>query len=197
MEEINLIDMYHYFKRNIKYIALIIFSILLIGIIYSYIIKIPEYKSKTSIILINDSEITAQLDVSRINTYKEIIKSRKVLEKAILNLNITYPLEKLLTELEVNSINNTELININVKNVNNVLAKNLANSISEVFLEEIKENYGLQYKVLDYAIISQYPYNINHSKDIISFLILAFIISFIFFFLKFIFSKENELYLKK
>ena len=151
MEEINLKELFSYFKTRIKYILIIMVIVLVFGNIYSIVIRKPLYKSNTTIILVNGKNTSdnlssndIQLNKNLVSTYSEIIKSRKVLSQVISNLNLSTSVEALSSQISVNSITNTEIIKINVSNTNAKNASIIANEIAKVFSEEVKAIYHLE-----------------------------------------------------
>ena len=89
MEEINLKEVYSYFKSKILWILIAIIAIVIIGNVYTIITRVPMYQSNTTIVLVGESkkeysQSDSQLNQNLIGTYSEIIKSRKVLLLQIL-----------------------------------------------------------------------------------------------------------------
>ena len=100
MEEINLKDLFRYFYSKILIIILITIFFGLIGSLYSLFIQTPMYSSKTTLLLANISEMdgdgtgidnnTVSLNQKLVSTYREIIKSKRVLKQVIDNLDLDY-----------------------------------------------------------------------------------------------------------
>ena len=158
-------------KGSILIIALL-FAIL--GGVYSYKFITPKYESSTTLVLakteeivsntINGSAITQtdlNLNQNLVSTYSELIKSKTVLRKVLNNLEI-YDLneEELKKNISVNSVKDTELIEITVSSTDSRQAADIANEIAHVFSEQVAEIY-----------------NINHLKDIFIFTLVGIIIS--------------------
>lgn len=181
MEEINLKELFAYFKARILLILIIILLVLLCGSIYSLFLKVPVYKSTSSIVLVNDSgeasgnsgstsynQTDAQLNKSLVDTYSEIVKSRRIAEPVIKNLSLNYSVTELLDEVRVTTTTNTEIIKISVIDKDRGLAADIANEIVKVLGEEIKSIYKLQnVSVIDKAVEADAPDNINYIKEFI------------------------------
>lgn len=177
MEEINLKDLFGYFISKI-FIVIISCALLILGsVIYSEFIKKPMYSSYTTIVLTrsddneNDSTITQNdiaLNQKLVSTYREIIKSRRVLGKVIENLSLDTTVDELGKYVSVTNEEDTELIRISVNYTNRDDAANIANEIARVFGNEIMDIYNIKnVSVIDVAIASKDPYNMNTLKDVI------------------------------
>lgn len=175
------------FSKKIFIILIIILSITL-GYVYSYYYKQPEYKSSVTILLVADEnkadkELTQtdlNINTSLISTYSSIAKSTNVMQKTIDNLGLDISTSKLQKNIEVNQIDKTQFLKITVKDSNPEIAKNIANELSRVFTEQIKEIYNLaNISIVDEAEIENAPCNINYVKDIIIFTFAGLIVSII------------------
>ncbi len=189
MEEINLKELFDYIKERLLMIIIMVLAVLVIGSVYSVFVKTPMYRSKTSIVLVSDdgqagtqstiSQSDVQLNKGLVPTYKEIVTSRKIVEKVITNLSIDYTYEELVKMVTVSNNTNTEIIEITVKNADKALAADIANEIRIVFGDEIKNIYQLQnVKTVDKATEAEKPYNINIFKDLVIYFLIGIVVSF-------------------
>lgn len=184
MEEINLKEVYSYFKSKILWISLAIVAIIIIGNVYTIITREPMYRSNTTIVLVGESkdgysQSDSQLNQNLIGTYSEIIKSRKVLSQVIENLKLKMSVEKLSNDITTTSVEDTEIIQITVANANAKDAKKITDEVAKVFSEEIQDIYNLEnVAIIDKAELSKNPYNINYVKDNIIYLMVGFVLSF-------------------
>ena len=197
MEEIDLKELLNFVKNKIGLLIVITVGISLVGVIYGLFIQKPLYQSYTTVILggngsvnstITQSDIT--LAKNLVSTYSEIVKSRKVLGKVIdeLDLDITY--EALYNKVSVASVNNTEIIKIIVSDENGVNAKNIANVTAQVFTGEVINYYKMNnVNVLDEAIVSENPYNINVPKQLVIYMLLGLFVSAATLFIIFYFDR--------
>ena len=145
MEEINLKELFNYFKNRIVLILIIVLVVVLFGSIYSLFLKVPVYESMSSIVLVSDegqaggnssssySQTDAQLNKNLVSTYSEIVKSRRIAESVIKNLSLNYSVDELLEEVKVTNSDNTEIIKISVIDKDRGLAADIANEIVKVF----------------------------------------------------------------
>lgn len=181
MEEIDLKELFEFVKNKLGLLIIITVGICLLGCVYGLFLQKPMYKSYTTIILSgSDSQITqSELSLSKslVDTYAEIVKSRRVLEQVIEELNLDTTYEKLSNKISVTSVNNTEIIKIIVTDTDPTEAKNIANVTANYFTKEVVDLYKVNnVNVLDEANTTNIPYNINVAKQIIIYLFIGFII---------------------
>lgn len=195
MGELDLFEFLHYYSNKVLFVLLFV----VIGFIGSYIFtfstQVPIYESKTSLVLTkndnNNATITQNditLNKNLVPTYREIIKSRRILEQVIDNMDINIDYETLTKNVEVSSIENTELIVISVYDEDARLAKSIADEIASVFKKEIVDIYSIEnISIIDQAQVSTKPYNVNVLKQFVigcglGFLISSLIVALFFYF---------------
>ena len=184
MEEINLKEVYSYFKTKILWILLAIIVIVVIGNIYTILTRTPMYQSNTTIVLVGESkkeysQTDSVLNQNLISTYSEIIKSRKVLSQVIENLDLKMSTEELSQNITTSSVEDTELIKITVSNKNAKTARKITDEVAEVFSDEIKDIYNLEnVAIIDKAELAKSPYNVNYIKDNVIYIMIGIILSF-------------------
>lgn len=174
MDEINVLELLKYYLKKIKIITLVTILFLLVGLLYTKEIKTPLYHGSTTIILVaqNNSDVSAASQTNDLNlnqklvtTYSEIIKSRRVLNKVIKKENLKLTVKELAKKIVVSSVSDTSIIKISVSDKNNKQAVLLANSISDIFKEEVVKIYNLEnISIIDKATIEHDPYNISVVK---------------------------------
>lgn len=195
MEEINLKELGNYFLSHIVIILSVITVILIVGCIYSVVIKKPLYHGTTSIVLVNQNNgntiTNSDIQVNRnlVETYTQIIKSRKILSTVISQLGLTYSESVLANNVSVSAITDTDIIKISVSDENNQLAADIANEIARVFMEDIKTRYNLQnVSVLDEAVAESSPYNVNIAKEIVLYILIGVVLGCAIVFVMFYFD---------
>ena len=198
MEEIDLKELFEFIKKKIGLLITITVVICLLGCIYGLFIQKPMYKSYTTIILggnettasqtITQSDIT--LNKNLVDTYAEIVKSRRVLEQVIAELDLEETYEELSNKISVSSVNNTEIIKITVADSNPIEAKNVANVTANFFSKEVVKLYNMNnVHVLDEANEANEPYNINIPKQVIIYFFIGIIIALSILFIIFYFDR--------
>lgn len=182
MEEIDLKELFTFIKSKIGILITITAAVCLIGCVYGLFIQKPMYNSYTTVILsggetsINQSDIA--LNKNLVNNYAEIVKSRRVLEQVIDELNLDIKYEQLTSKVSVSALNNTEILKITVNDLNATNAKNIANVTAKYFTKEVVELYNINnVNILDKAIESDKPYNINVPKQVIIYFMLGFVLA--------------------
>ena len=196
MEELDLKELLSVFLKNKLIILLIVIVTTILGSIYSFYLVTPKYEASTTLILgrINNStsetktSTTDQITQSEISinsnlvsTYSELIKSRTLIQKVIDNLKLNLTESSVRNSISVSRISDTELIEITVKNEDGELASKIANEIAKVFSSKVEEVYNISnVYIIDKAIASNTPYNINHVKDIVIAIFIGAVISGIY-----------------
>lgn len=185
MEEINLMEFFDYYLARVVYVIATILAFVLLGSIYSFVIKKPLYQSSTTVVLARSNDDTQKytqsdvlLNQNLVPTYSNIIKSRSVLRQVINNEKLDYTADELSNLITVSSVENTEIIKVTVKNQDRELAKKIANGIVPVFTNKVQGFYNIDnVSVLDTAELASRPCNINYPKDLVIFIMLGFVLS--------------------
>lgn len=184
MEEINLKEVYSYFKSRLLWMVLAIVAIVIIGNVYTIVTRVPMYQSNTTIVLVGESkkgysQTDSQLNQNLIGTYSEIITSRKVLQQVIDNLKLKMTVDELSKNITTSSVEDTEIIRITVNNEKKKMAVKIADEVASVFSEEIQDIYNLEnVAIIDKAEEADEPYNINYVKDNVIYLMIGIVLSF-------------------
>ena len=184
MEEINLKEVYSYFKSRLLWMILAIVVIVIIGNVYTILTRVPMYQSNTTIVLVGESkkeysQTDSQLNQNLIGTYSEIITSRKVLQQVIDNLKLKMTVDELSQNITTSSVEDTEIIRITVNNEKKKIAVKIADEVASVFSEEIQDIYNLEnVAIIDKAEVAKEPYNINYVKDNVIYLMIGVVLSF-------------------
>lgn len=184
MEEINLGEVYSYFKTKILWILIAIVVIVILGNVFTMLTRTPMYQSNTTIVLVGESkdgynQTESQLNQNLIGTYSQIIKSRKVLNQVIENLKLKMSTQELAQTITTSSVEDTEIIQITVKNAKAKDAQRITDEVATVFAKEIKDIYNLEnVEIIDKAELAKDPYNVNYIKDNVIYLVIAMVLSF-------------------
>ena len=171
MEEIDLTELLSYFKSKLWLVIGIVFLILLLGNLYSVFLKTPIYKSSSTIVIAsNNSSNNIQTDITvnqkLVGTYKEIVKSRSVVEQVIEDLDLDYSYGELYNNIYVESVTDTEILKISVTNKDPEMAKKITDSLANAFKEQVIYIYNLEnVKILDEASMSNKADNVNFYKE--------------------------------
>ena len=189
MEELDLKELLQIFWEKKVQIILIILIFMVVGVIYSVGFVTPKYQSSTTLLLATNSSssnsgtesITTNditLNSKLVSTYTVLVKSHKVIRNVISNLAINLDEDTIRNNVSVTTVSDAEVIEISVKNEDPVLAAKITNEMSKVFIENVKEYYGMEnVHIVDEAEVAQGPCNVNHVKDIIIFAFVGVVIA--------------------
>ena len=195
MEELDLKQLFNIFWNKKIQIILLIAIFIVIGIIYTYGFTTPMYTSSTTLVLAganaeNENNQTSEsitttdvtLNSKLVSTYSELVTRKSIIRQVISNLGINVNENTIRNNITVNSVKNTELIEISVTNENPIYAAQIANETAKVFTEEIAGKiYNINnVHVIDEAEVSKTPSNINHQKDIVIFAFIGVVVSIIY-----------------
>ena len=195
MEELDLKELVQIFWEKRVQIILLLAVFAVVGVIYTLGFVTPKYQATTSLLLATnsaqsaagtDSSITTSdvtLNSKLVSTYSKLVKSDKVVRTVISNLSLKMEESTLKKIVSVTAAEDTEFIEISVKYEDPALATKIANEIAKVFIENVKEFYGVEnVHVVDAAEVPQAPYNINHVKDIIIFAFIGAVVAVMYVF---------------
>ena len=181
MEEIDLRRLYKTAFAVKWYIVLIMIVSIVFGLIYSFLYKIPEFKSTATIVLtqastdintgVTNSITTTDITMNKnlVETYSDIIESKTILTQVINNLGLEYTVADLMEDISVRS-KDTAILYIDVVNSNAEYCEKVANEVANVFADKVKELYKISnVNILDLASKEETPYNVNHVKDLVIF----------------------------
>ena len=194
MEEIDLKELFAFIKSKIGLLITITAGICILGCVYGLFIQKPMYQSYTTVILSSNEGTINQNDLNLyknlVNTYAEIVKSRRVLVQVIDELGLELTYDQLYSKISVSSVNNTEIIKISVSDEDAIRAKNIANVTANYFTKEVVALYNMNnVGILDEAIETDKPYNINVPKQIIIYFMLGFVLAAGILFIIFYFDR--------
>ncbi len=167
--------------------------------VYSFFIAKPVSQAETTLIVKTEKtegtntvtsdqiKTTQQLAV----TYGEIIKSRKVLDDVIKNLDLDESYGQLSGKISVSTVSDTQIIKVSVQDTNKSNAAKIANEIPKVFAKEairIADANGVE--VIDKAQTPVNPVSPNKKMNILIAGVLGVMIGlFIIFIIEFLNTK--------
>ena len=201
MEE-EVIDLREYFsiiKKKWYIMAILCVICVAISSVYSFFIAKPVYQAETTLIVKTEKvEGTNTVSSDQIKTtqqlaltYGEIIKSRKVLEDVIKNLNLKESYGSLSSKISVSTVTDTQIIKVSVQDTNKSNAAKIANEIPKVFAKEairIADANGVE--VIDKAQTPVNPVSPNKKMNILIAGVLGVMIGlFIIFIIEFLNTK--------
>lgn len=169
-EELNISSILELFKKWFLLILLFVLICLGLAIFYGYSSPII-YESTTTLYVepqVNSSIVDYEgilTNSKMIKTYKQIIKSRKIVNKVIDNLKLDISYDQLIDMMNISSVSDTEMLSITIKSEYYQQATIIANELANVFIEQMKIDMGIEnIVVIDPAIDNLTPVEPNMIK---------------------------------
>ncbi|WP_350345074.1 Wzz/FepE/Etk N-terminal domain-containing protein [Proteinivorax tanatarense] len=163
--ELDLKDIFYVIRKRIWFVTLITcLAIISSGIVSSLFIS-PTYSSTTTVMVGKAWEEgtnlqRSDLDLNRrlAESYGQVVNSRSVTEEVISRLNLELTSIQLQDKLTVNQVRDTEFIKIEAKNNDPMKAALIANTVAEVFMEQVQVIMNVDnVQILDEAIAPDNP----------------------------------------
>ncbi len=144
-ERIDLSKLFLILKKNMKYLIVLPIVFLALSMVITFVFMTPKYSSSTQV-LVNqketDNQIMAQQvqsNLQLVNTYSEIIKSPRILDKVSKNLKGKYSSKEISGMLTVSNQAESQILNIAVENESREAATRVANEIANVFSKDVSK----------------------------------------------------------
>lgn len=169
-ETISLQELFSILRKSFwRILALTIVAALISFAVSSFLIK-PTYQAGTQILVTPKKQESNVIDaaqvqssVTLVNTYRVIIKSPAILEKVQKEVsNAPSSVSSLNNMITVESEQNSQVINVSVQSKDAALASDIANSVANVFSEDIPKLMNVDnVKVLSVSGIPTSPVSPN------------------------------------
>ncbi|MED4908171.1 YveK family protein [Brevibacillus centrosporus] len=156
--------------------------------IYSYYYITPVYGASVELLVMPNSaeeaELAREIDFNDIqtsiklmDTYQVMIKSPRVLEKAMIAMKLRLSTTELDSKIEVKPVKSSQVIEITARDPSPVTAVEVANTLSRISVEEIKEIMKIDnIQVISEAKVSDNPYPV-YPRPILN-IAMAFVVGF-------------------
>src|SRR5699024_386200 len=163
-ETIELQQIFTILKKRMKLIIGTAVAVLAIAAFISFVILTPIYESSTQLLVnkeIEEDQFNSQdiqTNLQLIETYSLIIKSPAILDIVAERLNGEYTVSQLNEKISVNSVEQSQVIDIKVQDKSPNVAATIANETAKVFQEEIVELMNVDnVNILSTAEVSENP----------------------------------------
>ncbi len=182
MEEINLKELYDYFKERLVLILTIVLVVVVLGSAYSIFFKTPLYQS-TSKVLLGSSNGTyttndVTLNANLVKTYSEVAKSDLVVSQVINQTGVDRSTSSIASNITLAAVSESLMIQISVADKDPETAKKITDSLVEVFIKEAKDKMKQQnFTIIDEATTPSKPYNVNLTKDVVIYLLVGVVVA--------------------
>jgi polysaccharide biosynthesis transport protein len=180
----------------IKHIWKIIIATIICGIL-GYVIStyfIVEKFESSSLMYISSNKNAAagedltyneyNLNIKLVNSYSALCKTDRILNKVLDETGLDISLGSISYMISVNSVNNTEIIEIVVKNENPETATIIANAVAVVFTREIPNIIKMDnVQIIDYATVPISPVSPNVMMNTLIAMLVGLFLSVLIIFL--------------
>ncbi|MED4583105.1 YveK family protein [Brevibacillus choshinensis] len=156
--------------------------------IYSYYYITPIYGASVELLVMPNSKDSTeqsreidfndiQTSIKLMDTYQVMIKSPRVLEKAMIAMKLRLSTSELDSKIEVKPVKSSQVIAVTVRDPSPVTAVEIANTLSKISVEEIRDIMKIDnIQVISEAKVSDNP-NPVYPRPILN-IIMAFVIGF-------------------
>ncbi len=161
-----------------KRVLLILAVMVAVGIgasLYTFLVQKDVYQAQSTIIVsstITDSETGEltftdySLNVKLVNSYSVICKTDRVLEQVVAELGLPMSVDALAAKITVSSAKDTEIFHIAVRDGNPHTAQSIANSVTRIFQNEVKEIMKMDnVQIIDAARLPSRPIAPNRMRN--------------------------------
>ena len=172
--EIDLKEIFQMLHKRWLMIASTTVVAILVSFIVSFFVLTPIYQTSTtlmvsykqnqeSIMTYNDLQTSQKL----VATYSEIVKSERIADLVIEQLNLDLTAADLNDKVSVSQVSSTEILKISVNDADPELAALIANTISSVFQKEINKMMEIEnVSTIDVAKVPDSPIKPNKMMNI-------------------------------
>ena len=140
---IDLSKMLQIIRKNLKLLIILPIICLLISAIVTFFFLDSKYQASTQV-LVNQKESDSQMmaqevqsNIQLVNTYSEIVKSPRIIDKVSKKLERAYSTSELSSMVSVSNQAESQLLNIAVDSKSKNDSEHIANTVAQVFSEEV------------------------------------------------------------
>ena len=132
-------------RKNLKLLIILPIICLLISVLLTFLFLDDKYQASTQV-LVNQKESDSQMmaqevqsNIQLVNTYSEIVKSPRILDKVSKELNRQYSSSEISSMLTVTNQAESQVLNISVDSKSGRDSEKIANKIAKVFSSEVPD----------------------------------------------------------
>lgn len=132
-------------KENLKLLIILPIICLIISTIVTFFFLDAKYQASTQV-LVNQKESDSQMmaqevqsNIQLVNTYSEIVKSPRIIDKVSKELEGNYSSDEINSMLTVSNQADSQVLNIDIKSKSGNDSEKIANKIAEVFSKEVPD----------------------------------------------------------
>ncbi|PTE84240.1 capsule biosynthesis protein CapA [Staphylococcus equorum] len=142
---IDLSKMLQIIRKNLKLLIILPIICLLISAIVTFFFLDSKYQASTQV-LVNQKESDSQMmaqevqsNIQLVNTYAEIVKSPRIIDKVSKELDGKYSSDEISKILTVSNEADSQVLNIDIETKSGSDSEKIANKIAQVFSEEVPD----------------------------------------------------------
>lgn len=163
-QTISLQELLQVLKKRLFLIITITLAAVAVSAAVSYFVLTPVYEVKTTMMaygadkkLESDSNSLTEIqtNLKLINTYNDLIKSDKILEKVLNELELDMTMGQLAKKINVSNNKESHVIYISVKDTDPYRAAEIANMTAQIFEKEIQQEMNASIKQWSKAKVSE------------------------------------------
>ena len=168
MEEINLYDLLRFYAKKWLTIASFAIAGAIIGVIFTYYIQQPLYKSSATVLLVGTNRTSGQESVV-LNNYVKLFNSRRVLTPVIAKHDYDKSFDSLVANTTAENTKNTDFISLSMSTTDAKTSRVMLESTIQEFGKQAKELYGdnsVRISIVDAADTPTSPNNVKPLQQI-------------------------------
>ena len=157
-----------FYARKWLTIATVVMIGAILGVIYTFFVQQPQYKSTATLLLVGTGRTSNQESVV-LNNYVQLFESRRILEPVIAEQKYDATYDKLAANTTAENVKNTDIINVSISTSSPKTSKALLEAAIEKFRNEGKTLYGdgaIKINVVDAADAPIAPTNVKPIQQI-------------------------------
>lgn len=163
-QTISLQELFQVLKKRLFLIITITLAAVAVSAAVSYFVLTPVYEVKTTMMaygadkkLESDSNSLTEIqtNLKLINTYNDLIKSDKILEKVLNELELDMTMGQLARKINVSNNKESHVIYISVKDTDPYRAAEIANMTAQILEKEIQQEMNASIKQWSRAKVSE------------------------------------------
>lgn len=191
---LDLRDLFLLIKKN--WLAMVAAAVLFaaVGGLYTEFLITPQYQASATLIVNAREDQTGQSSITNdqitsaaklVNTYSVILTSDTVLEKTIADLGLNMTYQQLVKKVSINSVNDTQVMQITVRDADPQLAQEITASIVEQAPEMIIQTVKAgSVEVISQAKAGQNPVSPSLKKNVAIAGAIGFLLCFAIIFIR-------------
>ncbi|MEB7786957.1 Wzz/FepE/Etk N-terminal domain-containing protein [Staphylococcus equorum] len=132
-------------RKNIKLLIILPIICLLISALVTFFFLDAKYQASTQV-LVNQKESDSQMmaqevqsNIQLVNTYSEIVKSPRIIDKVSKELDRKYSSGEIISMLTVTNQAESQVLNIDIESKSGNDSEKIANKIAEIFSQEVPD----------------------------------------------------------